>query len=411
MISCKVYGIYLALALLLWGLPIQAQPSKAQFEQERMALLQKIKGIKQILTQIEAKKKVSIGRLTAMDKQIEANNLLIRSITQEIEAINQELAQQLCTIATLEQDLGQLKKEYAAMIYLGAKAMHDINALIFIFSAASFQELVQRLQYVKQYARVRQKHFQEIKKVRRILQAQRVALEQQGWGKKALLVRRREEQARLRGLKQRQATLIATLEQQRTELYRELARRNGAVKRLDKLITDIVQDGLVATPKPAQPAPTAPAPQPRPTPSAKRLATNFAQHRGKLPWPVRQGFISNRFGIHAHPVLQGVKVENLGIDIQTGEGATAYAIFEGVVKTVAFVPGMNRVVIIQHGTYHTVYAKLKSTAVKVGQHISTQTPVGVVYTNKDGITELQLQLWRGTQRLNPAGWLAKQSTP
>lgn len=409
MISCKVYGSYLALALLLWGLPIQAQPSKAQFEQERKALLQKIKGIKQILTQIEAKKKVSIGRLTAMDKQIEANNLLIRSITQEIEAINQELVQQLCTIATLEKDLAQLQKEYAAMIYLGAKAMHDINALVFIFSAASFQELVQRLQYVKQYARVRQKHFQEIKKVRKILQAQRVALEQQGWGKKALLVRRREEQAKLRGLKQRQTTLVATLEQQRTGLHKELAQRNAAVKRLDKLIIDIVQDGLVATSKPAQAAPTA-APQPRLTPSAKRLAANFAKHRGKLPWPVQQGFISNRFGIHAHPALQGIKVENLGIDIQTREGATVYAIFEGVVKTIAFVPGMNRVVIIQHGTYHTVYAKLKSTAVKVGQHISAQTPVGVVYTNKDGITELQLQLWRGTQKLNPAGWLVKQST-
>jgi murein hydrolase activator len=85
-------------------------------------------------------------------------------------------------------------------------------------------------------------------------------------------------------------------------------------------------------------------------------------------------------------------------------------IFSGIVKTIAFVPGMNQVVIIQHGNYHTVYAKLKSTSVKVGQHVESQKPIGIVYTNKSGLTELQLQIWKGPEKLNPAGWLTKQPT-
>ena len=408
MTSHKVHHSYLVLMLLLWGLPAQARPSKIQFKQERRALLQKIKSIKQILARAEVKKKVSTGQLAAINKQIEANDLLIQSISHEVSVINQQLTQQLRTIAMLEKDLAQLKKEYATMVCLGAKAMNDINTLVFIFSATSFQELVQRLRSVKQYAKIRQKHFYEIKKVRTLLQAQRTELEQQGWGKKALLQKRREEQAKLISLKQQQTKLITTLEQQHTKLVRELAQRNAAVKRLDKLITDIVQQDLAVAQQPAQQDSVKLVPKPPLTPVAKKLAASLTQNRGKLPWPVKTGFISNQFGVRSHPILREVKVENLGIDIQTQEGATAHAIFEGVIKTIAFVPGMNRVVIIQHGAYHTVYAKLKSTIVKVGQHVQDREPIGVVYTNKDGITELQLQLWKGTQKLNPVWWLAKQ---
>ncbi|MEM7055560.1 MAG: peptidoglycan DD-metalloendopeptidase family protein [Bacteroidota bacterium] len=405
MTSRKIYRSHLVFLLFLWGLTVQAQPSKTQFEQERKTLLQKIKSIKQILAQTAAKKKATTGQLTAINQQIEANDLLIQSISHEVRVINQQLAQQLCTIAMLERVLAQLKKEYAAMIYLGAKVINDIHTLLFIFSATSFQELVQRLRSVKQYAKIRQKHFYQIKRMSTRLQARRGELEQQVLGKKALLQKRREEQTKLISLKQQQKKLITALEQQHTKLHRELTRRNVAVERLDKLITDIVQQGLAVAKQPAQQNSVKLGPKPALTPAAKKLALNFAQNRGKLPWPVETGFISNQFGIRFHPVLRTVKVENLGIDIQTQEGATAHAIFEGIVKTIAFVPGMNRVVIIQHGAYHTVYAKLKSTIVKVGQQVQAQEPIGVVCTNKDGITELQLQLWKGTQKLNPAWWL------
>lgn len=405
MTSRKVYRSHLVLILLLWGLTVQVQPSKTQFEQERKILLQKIKSIKQVLAKTAAKKKATTGQLVAMNQQIEANDLLIQSISHEVSVINQQLTQQLCTIAMLESVSAQLKKEYAAMIYLGAKAMNDINELLFVFSATSFQELVQRLRSVKQYAKIRQKHFDQIKRTSIGLQVRRGELEQQILGKKALLQKRCEEQTKLTSLKQQQKKIITALEQHHAKLHRELTRRNVAVERLDKLITDIVQQDLAVAQQPAQQNSVKPGPKPVLAPAAKKLAVKFAQNRGKLPWPVETGFISNQFGIRFHPIFRAVKIENLGIDIQTQEGATAHAIFEGTVKTIAFVPGMNRVVIIQHGVYHTVYAKLKSTMVKVGQQVQAQEPIGVICTNKDGITELQLQLWKGTQKLNPAWWL------
>ena len=111
---------------------------------------------------------------------------------------------------------------------------------------------------------------------------------------------------------------------------------------------------------------------------------------------MERGFISQRFGRHNHPVLKGVVVENRGIDIQTAQGATARAIFEGKVVTVASVPGMNNIVMIQHGEYFTVYAKLKTVNVKQGQKVNAKDVIGTVYTNSEGTTELQFQIWKNS---------------
>ncbi len=419
----KACSICIAL-LLLWSGGLQAQPSTTQFEKERAILLQRIQNIQRILAQTIFKKKSSTGQLEAINRQTESNAMLLRAISQEMSVINQEIRQKQQAIATLEQELTQLKKEYAAMVYVGAKSMHDIHTLMFIFAAPSFQKLVQRLRYVKQYASIRQKHFQEIGKVVALLQKQKAAAEQRKQTQSTLLQEKQREKSRLASLKQQQAQMIIILDQQHTQLEKELQQRNKAVQRLDKLIQDTVAEGIAqqeaaaqqgATPThPTLPSKQAPTLSPKPLSkpmqpaNAKKLTAQFCKSRGKLPWPVMEGFISGRFGIFPHPILGGVQVENLGVDIQTQEGSQAQAIFEGMVKTVAFVPGMNRVVIIQHGDYHSVYARLKDIIVRVGQYVKSGEALGTIYTDKNSITELQLQVWQRTQKLNPALWLSKK---
>jgi septal ring factor EnvC (AmiA/AmiB activator) len=298
------------------------------------------------------------------------------------------------------------------MVCVGAKTLHDIHILMFIFEAPSFHNLVQRLRYVKQYARIRKKHCLEIKKTEVLLQSQQVAATQRMQAKNQLLHNRQVERGKLHNLKTKQTQLVSKLAQQHTRLTQELQQRNKAVKRLDKLITDIIQEALQgqATP-PTRKLPAATQGKPIIAPKAvpnDKLTVLFRNSRGKLPWPVKTGFISRKFGISPHPVLRNVQVENLGIDIHTQEGTQVYAIFEGVVKAIAFVPGMNQVVIIQHGVYHSVYVKLKHTTIQVGQYVQAHAPIGTVYTDAQGTTELQLQLWQGTQKLNPAWWLSKK---
>ena len=100
---------------------------------------------------------------------------------------------------------------------------------------------------------------------------------------------------------------------------------------------------------------------------------------------------------------------NDGIDIQTQENQEVRAVFEGKVKAVAVVPGdMRYVVLIQHGEYFTVYAKLKEVFVQQGDIINVDQRIGIVNTNKNGTSEVQFQIWKNKQKLNPENWIAKK---
>ena len=383
------------------------EPPKSQFESDRAVLLQRIKDIQKILRKTATKKKAGMGQLRALNGQIESNASLIKALNRELRSLDQGIQQKQRAIATLGQDLTQLKQEYATMVYVGAKSLHDIHELTFIFAAPSFHQLVRRLRHIKQYTRTRHQHFLEIEKVKATLQKQKMIATRRRKAKAALLKTRQAKKSRLRHLKAQQTHLIGRLQQQHKKLTQELKQRNKAVKRLDRLIKKAIQQELrakAATQSPAEGS----GPQPVVPKALQKLTDLFRQSRGKLPWPVKTGFISSKFGIGPHPVLRKVQVENLGIDIQTQAEAQVHAIFEGVIKRVDFVPGMNWVVMVQHGAYYSVYAKLKGVTVKAGQYVQAAAALGTVATDNQGITELQLQVWKNTQRLNPAWWLRKK---
>ena len=100
---------------------------------------------------------------------------------------------------------------------------------------------------------------------------------------------------------------------------------------------------------------------------------------------------------------------NDGVNIQTKNNEKVKAVFNGEVKKIAIVPGeFKYVVIVQHGSYFTVYAKLKTVNVKMGQQLIRNDIIGEVNTDVDGISEVQFQVWKNTQKLDPELWLAKR---
>jgi septal ring factor EnvC (AmiA/AmiB activator) len=138
-----------------------------------------------------------------------------------------------------------------------------------------------------------------------------------------------------------------------------------------------------------------------------RLASSFAALRGRMPFPVPSGFISDHFGVHKHPVLKGVMVNNNGIDIQTSTGSPVHSVYDGVVATVQNIPGINMVVAIQHGEYFTVYSKLANVSVSAGQKVKTGQRIGSVASDEDGTSEINFQVWKNTQHQNPESWLRR----
>ena len=111
-------------------------------------------------------------------------------------------------------------------------------------------------------------------------------------------------------------------------------------------------------------------------------------------------------------VLKMVERNSPGIEIQTRPASVARSVFKGEVTAVALIQGFNKAVIVKHGDFYTVYAKLTDVKVKKGQTINTGDEIGTIFTDDDGISELHFELWQsqenGTNKLNPELWLAKK---
>lgn len=148
------------------------------------------------------------------------------------------------------------------------------------------------------------------------------------------------------------------------------------------------------------------------TPEVAALSNSFEANRGRLPWPVEKGFISEPFGRHQHAVAEKVTVENNGLEIQTTANATARAVFDGEVTAVVYIPGMGQSILVNHGEYFTVYTRLGNVFVKKGDKVHTKQPLGTVILNDDNVPMIHFELWKvgsrnGASAIDPSTWIAR----
>ncbi|MFW5759833.1 MAG: murein hydrolase activator EnvC family protein [Cyclobacteriaceae bacterium] len=373
--------------------------NKKELEQQKNRTLQDIKETQKILEQTEDEKVVSLGQLHAIRKQIEARESLIKSINHEINLLNTEIKEVELLIFSLEEDLKNLKKEYAAMVYITYKANKGFNKISFIFSANTFHEFYMRLKYMEQYSKARKSQVAEIEKVKEMLEKQVAFIESKNVQKQKLREEQLKENENLLLARDKQDKMVAKLTRKENELRNELNEKKKAVDKIDNLIADLVAKEM----KEAASASATASER-----SAFRYASSsFADNRAKLMWPVSNGFVSGKFGIHPHPILKGINEKNDGINIQTNRGEKVYTVFDGKVTKVAIAPPpFYNLVIVQHGEYFTVYAKLSTVTVKTGQKVKANDELGKVYTDKNGISEVHFMVWKNSQKLDPEKWLA-----
>jgi septal ring factor EnvC (AmiA/AmiB activator) len=147
------------------------------------------------------------------------------------------------------------------------------------------------------------------------------------------------------------------------------------------------------------------------TPEERALTNNFEANKGRLPWPVEKGYIAEHFGKNKHPLFN-VVTENYGVDIKTSRGAIARSIYAGEVNSIINVPGMGQTVLINHGSFYTVYSKLARVSVSKGTKLNMKQSIGTVMTDDEGDTFIHFEIWKvganGTPyKMNPEQWVAQ----
>ncbi len=374
--------------------------SRSSLEKQKTENQRRIVEASKILKETQKQKEASLGQYKALINQINQRQALINTIQKELNYLNEEIEENEKIIDALQNDLDNLKKEYALMLYNAQKNKGALQKIMFLFSSADFNQFRRRLQYLEQYAEARKAQAREIEKVQEYLDEQNRSLTQTKNEKQKLLNIEKEESEKLVELKQQQQAMLGDLGKKEKQLRAELKKRKDDAKRLEDLIKSLVEKEIKKTASKTGKMAL--------TPEAAQLASTFEKNRRKLPWPVPTGFISEKFGENNHPVLRGVKIKNDGIDIQSTKDELVRSVFEGTVLTVAIIPGNNSAVMIKHGNYITVYAGIRNVKVKKGDKVDTKSIIGQIATDANGVSKMQFQIWRDFEKLNPEEWLYKK---
>lgn len=388
---------YFLIILLLYSFNQYSQQSRSSLEKERDVNLVKIQEAETILKETEKSKNITVGKLNVINKQIRNRQSLISNLRSDIKVQSDEIILIRNLIMSLKRDLRILNNEYSDMIYSSYKSRSSLDKLTYIFSSKDYNQMFRRFNYIFQYSKFRKNQIIEINKVYEELEYQENNLSDVNKKQKKLLDDELSENNKLQKLKGRQRKIISDLNKKQRNLRKEIAERKVALENLDKLIRDIIRREKEALLKNGDD-----------DINLLEITEGFEANIGKFEWPVKSGFISNKFGEHPHPIIKNIKVKNDGIDIQTSKSSQVHAIYDGKVSTVAFIPGMNNVVIINHGEYYTLYAKLKNLKVQKGDIISEKQVIADLVTNNDGITQLQFQIWKNNIKLNPENWIIKK---
>ena len=388
---------YFLIILLLYSFNQYSQQSRSSLEKERDVNLVKIQEAETILKETEKSKNITVGKLNVINKQIRNRQSLISNLRSDIKVQSDEIILIRNLIMSLKRDLRILNNEYSDMIYSSYKSRSSLDKLTYIFSSKDYNQMFRRFNYIFQYSKFRKNQIIEINNVYEELEYQENNLSDVNKKQKKLLDDELSENNKLQKLKGRQRKIISDLNKKQRNLRKEIAERKVALENLDKLIRDIIRREKEALLK-----------NDDDEINLLEITEGFEANIGKFEWPVKSGFISNKFGEHPHPIIKNIKVKNDGIDIQTSKSSQVHAIYDGKVSTVAFIPGMNNVVIINHGEYYTLYAKLKNLKVQKGDIISEKQVIADLVTNNDGITQLQFQIWKNNIKLNPENWIIKK---
>lgn len=385
----------LTLILFLLGTTVSAQNEREKLESQKSKIQAKIKETERILSQTSNKKQSSLGRLKALNNQIQSRTSLVNAIRNEVSLLDDDIDENQSIIESMENDLNDLRTEYAEMVYTTYKTSQGYDELTFLFASSSFNELFMRMKYIKQYSQARKKQGTQIQIVQGNLKDQITEIEDQKTSKQSLLDEELTENKKLENLQGEQKALVSRLTRQESKIKQDLQQQRKSEKELTNRIEAVIEAERRAAVLASV--------------DMSSLNEAFEKERGKLPWPVSKGFVSSKFGTHRHPTLRRVTQNNPGIDIQTSVDAEVRAIFPGKVLGIVSIEGMGTSIIIQHGNYFSVYSRLKSVNVTKGDEVGSAQVLGRVLTDSQNVSELKFRIHDQKGSINPELWLAQKN--
>jgi septal ring factor EnvC (AmiA/AmiB activator) len=404
-----------------------AQTSKSSLEKKKRQLQKEIEQTNKLIAETRKDKNVTLGQLKVLNKKLDDRKKLIRTIQGQVTFLNKDISNTSSRIKSLQLDVETLKKSYGKLIRQAYLNRNRESVMMLLYSSEDFQQAYKRLYYLRKYNSYRRQQADLLKAAADELDNKQKLLQADLSVKKDLLGAEEKQKQELSKEKKEQQETVNKLSKKEKKLKKDLSKKKSDAKKLDKEIQRIIEreiererERALAKAKAAaeaarkkaisegRPVPKEENLELKVTPETRALSGKFEANKGKLPWPVSQGVITESFGVHPHPLLKGINTNNNGVDITTTDAAAVKSIYDGVVTGVISIPGSNRAVIIKHGEYLSVYGNLASVTVNKGDKVGTGQSIGIADQDAEtGKSLSHLEIWKGKVKLNPAEWIAK----
>lgn len=427
--------------LIVFSGSVFAQTKSEKLKKEQIKIEKRIKNTKSLLDKTKNKAQSSLQELELVEAQISTRETLVKNFDEQVRAAEFEMIGKANDIKHIQERQKSLKKQYRQMLLHAFKNRSKLGKLMFVFSAHSYTEALHRNNYLEKMKEIEKTQFQLLRKNQEIVQGEYVQISSEKNTKELALNEKIKEKELIEQDKKLKEELYQKLKKEEETLRNNLAKDEKEKQVLKTKINAAIQDELkkssssskktksktkkkdssketkktaatkdkketASTPKKSEEVVYVE------TPESSSLGSNFSGNKGKLPFPVASGTITEKFGTNPHPTIKNVFTNNNGVDISTAKNANVRSVFEGEVSSVLTIPGAGKVVIIKHGNYRTVYSNLRECYVSVGTKVSTKQSIGALLTHESGsvsIAHFEIHLVSGgnIQCLNPSLWLSR----
>lgn len=398
----------------------QTNPKVKEMESQRYKLEQQLAESRKLLSSAQKDVDGQLAQLSALTAQIKKQKQFVARLDADVKAINRELKSIEEQIRTLQAELERRREHYAKALQMMTNKNTFENKLMFLLSAESFNQMVRRMRYLREYSNFQQKQGEQLIAQQQDLENKRIELEQTREAKKTLLAKRIEEQEQLDKQQAEQNKLVAGLKKKQKEIRNRMVAQQRERDKLNREIERIIEEELRAQEteqrkqrskgeEPATAKGDKTMPAYKESAADRKLSGSFESNKGKLPVPITGPYLlTSRYGVNYVEGLKNVKFNNHGVDVRGQEGCSARAIFDGTVSFVfehPQVPG-SFIVMVRHGQYISAYFNLTALKVKKGDKVKINEPLGLVITDVAGNCTMQFQLRKDKQSMNPELWVA-----
>jgi len=367
------------------------------YENLRSKEKKSIKYTNSLIKELEKNKSDVYDKLLVAKSKLEKQKTIINISNREIRLINEEINTEELRLAQLNLELKSLKKEYEKLIYFAYLNNSIQDRMIYVLSAANFNNAYRRIVYLKQLSNYRKTAYNEINKKKEWIDSTIFVLKDKEILKKELLLNIKSEYDSLNLYKKNIQKEFNKLDFKIDELNKQLVKNNKQKITLKTKVKKEIKETKTATT------------YKRNNKSYKinsSVGVNFAKYKRHHLWPLSNYVILHNFGDYHHPVLRDIIVKNDGIVLGSKSGVNVYCIFSGQVINVIDIPGNGTSIIIKHGKFYSVYSNVYNIEVKAGQIVKKGQQIARLSKNKK-LAKMTFQLWNGKTKLNPRLWLKK----